>query len=190
LYIFLKKYNDAEEYLTKALKLANILGALDYTKEIEEAFSQLYSQTGKYEQALKHYQKSIAARNKISNEENIKKQTQAEMQFEFDKKEAIANAEQDKRNAVNKEERQKQRVILFSVSGFLFLVILFSIFIYREYRQKRRANIEIKLQKQIIEEKQKSILDSIHYAGRIQQSILPTEKYIEKSLNRIKNRYK
>jgi hypothetical protein len=36
------------------------------------------------------------------------------------------------------------------------------------------------------EEKNKSITDSIQYAKRIQQSLLPTEKYIEKSLKRLK----
>lgn len=35
------------------------------------------------------------------------------------------------------------------------------------------------------EEKQKEILDSIHYAKRIQQSLLPNEKYISKNLYRL-----
>ena len=45
---------------------------------------------------------------------------------------------------------------------------------------------EVELQKQIVDEHQKSIIDSITYARRIQQSLLPTEKYIEKNLNRLK----
>lgn len=38
-----------------------------------------------------------------------------------------------------------------------------------------------------VEEKQKEILDSIRYAKRIQQSLLPTEKYIDKKLKELKN---
>ena len=48
------------------------------------------------------------------------------------------------------------------------------------------AKKNITEQKQIIEEKQKDIMDSIHYAKRIQTSLLPTEKYIDKSINRLK----
>ncbi len=43
-------------------------------------------------------------------------------------------------------------------------------------------------QKDIIEEKNKDITDSIVYAQRIQQSLLPTEKYIEKNMDRLRKR--
>jgi hypothetical protein len=45
---------------------------------------------------------------------------------------------------------------------------------------------EINEQKKIIEEKNKDIIDSINYAKRIQVSLLPTEKYIERVLRRNK----
>jgi hypothetical protein len=39
-------------------------------------------------------------------------------------------------------------------------------------------------QKRIVEEKHKEILDSIHYAKRIQSALMPTQKHIERVLNR------
>ena len=50
------------------------------------------------------------------------------------------------------------------------------------YRQKNKANEIISHQKQLVEEKQREILDSIHYAKRIQIALLPTEKYIKRTL--------
>ena len=38
----------------------------------------------------------------------------------------------------------------------------------------------------IIEGKQKEIIDSITYARRIQNSLMPTEKYIDSQLKRLK----
>ena len=35
---------------------------------------------------------------------------------------------------------------------------------------------------------QKEILDSIHYAKRIQTALIPSDKYIEKSLNKLQKR--
>jgi Ca2+/Na+ antiporter len=108
------------------------------------------------------------------------------MQYAFDKKETEAKAEQDKKDAVT-------RIVIYSISAGLVLVLLLAVFIFRSYRQKQRANIiigrqkeEVEKQKQLVEEKQKEILDSIHYARRIQQSLMPTEKYIERTLNRAK----
>ncbi|MCE3225460.1 MAG: Serine phosphatase RsbU, regulator of sigma subunit [Bacteroidetes bacterium] len=49
---------------------------------------------------------------------------------------------------------------------------------------------EIEHKKEAIEEQNKSITDSINYAKRIQMSLLPTEKYIEKRLNRLKDKDK
>lgn len=39
-----------------------------------------------------------------------------------------------------------------------------------------------------IEEKNKDVIDSINYALRLQKSLMPTAKYITKSLNNLKNK--
>ncbi len=46
-------------------------------------------------------------------------------------------------------------------------------------------NLLIEEQKKMVEEKQKDILDSIHYAKRIQESLLPSVKYIGKTITRL-----
>lgn len=50
--------------------------------------------------------------------------------------------------------------------------------------------IEVVKQKEIIEQKNKDITDSIHYAKRIQQALLPTFNYIDKSLKRLQKKEK
>ena len=44
---------------------------------------------------------------------------------------------------------------------------------------------ELNESKEKTDEKQKEILDSIRYAKRIQQALLPNEKYIERNLNKL-----
>jgi hypothetical protein len=46
---------------------------------------------------------------------------------------------------------------------------------------------ELNESKEKTEEKQKEILDSIHYAKRIQNALLPNENYIAKNLNKLKD---
>jgi tetratricopeptide (TPR) repeat protein len=55
----------------------------------------------------------------------------------------------------------------------------------KEQEIERLRNVELKNAYQVISEKQKEILDSIHYAKRIQQSLLPTEKMIINLLERV-----
>jgi len=51
-----------------------------------------------------------------------------------------------------------------------------------------QKNEKLKVAYDEIEEKQKEILDSIHYAKRIQRSLLPTEFAIEKALKKLKGK--
>jgi len=108
------------------------------------------------------------------------------MNYEFDKKESEAKTLQEKKEAITFEEHQKQNVIIFSVCGILVIVLCFAAFAYRNYVQKQKANLELRRQKLIIEEKQKAILDSINYAVRIQGALLPQQKYISKNISRLK----
>lgn len=56
-----------------------------------------------------------------------------------------------------------------------------------EEKVKERTT-EVVKQKEIIEQKNKDITDSIRYAKRIQQALLPTYAYIEKSLKRLQGK--
>lgn len=79
-----------------------------------------------------------------------------------------------------KAESQQFRI---NISIALFMVTLLgAVLLYRSYKIKQRANIEITEQKEIIEEKNREIVDSINYAQRIQQSLLPSLDEIRKNL--------
>ena len=172
------KFAEAEKYLLDALKIDKEIGAQNEERNFEESLSQLYEKTGKFNLALEHYKKAMVLKDTLFSEEKNKELTKKELNYEFEKKEAATKAEQDKKDAVT-------QIIIYSVSSGFALVLLLAVFIFRGYRQKQKANIIISEQKLIVEEKQKEILDSIHYAKRIQQSLLPTEKYIDKTLKRL-----
>ena len=98
------------------------------------------------------------------------------------------------------EKSRKQRLVLLLVSCFLFIVIVFAGFVFRSLRITRKQKeiielqkilveeqkLEVELQKHKVEEHQREIIDSITYAMRIQRALLPTEKYIEKNMNRLR----
>jgi tetratricopeptide (TPR) repeat protein len=185
-----KNYPKAEEYLNKALLLSDKMGILNEKMQFENALSELYGIKGDYKKSLQYFKQYSQIKDSLFNTEKNKEITKRELNYEFEKKEASTRAEQDKRDAVATAETRKQKLILILVSCLLILVLVIAVSIFRSLHitSKQKLLIEIKNketeeQKQIIEEKNKEILDSIHYAKRIQTSLLPTEKYIERVLN-------
>ena len=51
----------------------------------------------------------------------------------------------------------------------------------------KERTYEIEQQKNLVEQKNKEITDSIQYAKRIQNALLPSEKYVAKSIEKLKN---
>jgi hypothetical protein len=79
---------------------------------------------------------------------------------------------------------------LFTTIGLITLaigVLAWNQKFKKEVVFRKEAEDRLKLSHQELEEKQKEIIDSITYARRIQSSLLPTEKYIENSLERLKS---
>ncbi len=184
-YVAMKDYAKAKPYIFKGFQLAKETGELDLMRDAYEAMYNYHDRTGDKKQALENYKLFVAYNDSVNNEETTKETTRAQMNYEFEKKEATARLEQEKKEAISKAESKKKQIIIWSVGGMLCLAVCFSVYAYRIYLQKQKANVEITKQKEIIEEKQKEIVDSIHYAKRIQTALLTSETYIDKVLNRL-----
>ncbi|MGB3947599.1 MAG: tetratricopeptide repeat protein, partial [Bacteroidia bacterium] len=174
-YIKLKKHKLAEQYLQKAIQLSTEINALNLAKEHELFLYDLYIDTKQHQLALEHYIKYTTLKDSLFNEESTKKIVRSEMNFEFEKKQAIEKAEQEKLHAIAVKEKQKQRLILLFVVLVLILISVFAWFVYVRWRITQK-------QKTIIEKQKEKIVDSINYAQFIQESILIDENEIKKHL--------
>lgn len=183
-------YKTAEKYLLKALEIASDIDDLNNIKDAYSKLSELYEKTNQYELSLINYENSIKVQDTIFNAGNTKKEVQLEMNFEFEKQEAITKLEQEKAESVRKAESKRQQIILWSIVSVLIFVLAFTFYVFKNYKEKNKINVEITHQKHIIEEKQKEILDSIYYASRIQRALMTSERYIDKNLNRLNNKTK
>ncbi len=192
LYIKLNKPKEAEDYLNKALQLSKELGSNDDFQETYAGLATLDSTMGNYKAAFEHHKLYILYRDSLNNEETQKKSLQTGMQYEFDKKEIAAKADQDKLDAVNAEEKNKQRIVIYAVAGLLVLVAVFAVFMFNRFRITQKQKAVIEEQKVLVDkayetlhEKNKEVMDSIHYAKRIQTALITSEKYITNSINRL-----
>ena len=188
--IKLRKHKEAGQYLISTLSLAKKKGDKETIRECYSYLAQLDSAEGNWKEAFKHRQLFMIYRDSLNNEENTQKTVRAQMNYEFDKKEGLAKAEQEKKDAVTQAEKKHQNAILLFVITGLLLVVVFSGFMFNRWRITKRQKLLIEEQKELvdvayhqIDEKNKEITDSINYASRIQQAMLTSEEYISNALS-------
>ena len=181
-------------HCNKSMLLSKELGYPENIRNAAQQFSKIYKAMGNHKNALENFELYILMRDSISNESNRKATIRSQLKYEYEKKELASKAAQEKKDLKAEEEKQKQNVIRNSFIGGFVLVFILALVVLRSFTQKKKANklLEeknqlIEKQKQDVEMKQKEILDSIHYAKRIQTALITTEFYINKSLNKLNN---
>jgi adenylate cyclase len=152
-----KKYDEASGYLNKALSLSKAIGVLETIKECYSGLSELSIARGNYKQALEQYKLYIDARDSLVNKENTRKIVQQQMQYEFDKKESVAKAEQEKKDALAQKELQKQKWVRNGlIIGFATVLLIAYIFFRQRNRISKEKKISEKERKKAEEEKKRS----------------------------------
>ena len=150
-YIELGKLQLARSYIEKGLQLSSSININYYLKDSYSSLAYLDSLQGNFKQALDHYKKFILYRDSLGNEENTKKMVQTRMEYEFDKKDALARAEQARKDA---EARRVKNIQYFTIAGLAILVlaILGIAFIqWKNSKQKQKANLLLKKEKEKVE---------------------------------------
>ena len=107
--------------------------------------SECYEKVGNYSKALAAHKISRQINDSIRSNENVRKATELNMNYEFEKKQQAAVVEQEKKNAV---ARTRQTVLL---TGLAFTFILAVIAFYA-FRNKQKTNILLRRQKAQIEQ--------------------------------------
>jgi len=133
----------ALEYCLQAHALAREIGALAIQNAACNCLYLAYKAMGNTAEALAYHEQMIVLRDSIYNEENTKKLTRIEMQYEFAKKEAATLAEQEQKDAIAQQELQRQKLVRNGFMGGFAVVMLFAgvFFVQRNRigREKERS---------------------------------------------------
>ncbi len=181
-----KKYTEAMPFLQTALKYANNNHRIQSYSLVYRGLYALSDTLKDYHDAYRYYKLYKAYADSAMNI-NLRKEAQVkEIKFGFETREISLKSEHEKQMTVETAKQQKQRIIIWFIIGFLALALASGLFIYRGYLQKKKINKELEVknllieqQKELVEEKQRQIVDSINYAKHIQHSILADEKEIK-----------
>lgn len=140
------KLEEANKFLTNALILSKELGKKDGIKTAYGGLSDLYEKKGDYKQAYNFHKLYTQIKDTLLNEESSKQMTEMAAKYDSEQKDKaiqLLNKDKETQASLAIEEKRSQRIILYSVMGISVLVIVFSLFIYRSLRQKKKLNIEL-----------------------------------------------
>ena len=193
----LRNYSLAKKYLEQSLEQARAQQLKEEQKESFRDLSLIYRKLDRPQQALDYYMAFSRLKDSLASQEI----TELEMQYEFEREQEQMRFEQRQKEAEQQARLKNQRLLTYAfIIGFVLLGLLLFV-IYKSYRRKvkdnevlEKKNDEIQSQRDEIEaqrdtatqqrdqiaKQNRIITESIEYASRIQNAVLPQEQTIQK----------
>jgi serine phosphatase RsbU (regulator of sigma subunit) len=172
----------AESYAKRSLALSKELGFPENIRNAAQLLYKTYEKQRMGMEALEMHKLFIQMRDSLSNEETQKATLKELAKYEYEKQKAISDKEHEKQMAVAAEQEKKQKIISYSIGTGLVMMLLFSFVLFNRLQLTRKQKVVIEHQKKEVEAKHKEITDSIFYAKRIQDSILPSRASMREHL--------
>jgi serine phosphatase RsbU (regulator of sigma subunit) len=161
--------------------------------DICQQLSESYEAVGNYKESNRYLKQYVSLRDSVFNNEKSKEVQKIQLESEYQQKqladslklaekEKIATLETEKQKQLN--EVQAARFRTYMLGGALVFVLIFVVLLlqYRSNQKHKEYNRIIAEQKATVVEKNKEITDSITYAKRIQEAILPPAHLVAKKL--------
>ncbi len=165
----------AKEYAFKAIANTD---TNEYSNLLVQSYDILYhayQKAGDTRNELKYYTKYNTVRDSARQDEVLHSLQNKEMQLEFEKVRltdslTAANTIRNRDLKIEQEKRQNYYLI-----GFLLLAVIGLGIIYNRFKVTNRQKKIIEEQKKEVDIKNREIIESISYAKRLQEAILPSE---------------
>ena len=191
------KYDDALRYATRGLAISKELGYPENISENAIILKKIYHHQKNPVKELEMYELYVHMKDSITNEKNRRSSIRSQFRYEYEKMAAADSVRVSEEKKITDAQLKQEKTQRFALYGGLALVALFAAFMFNRFRvtqkqkniisqQKEEVELqrhEAEFQKELVQEKQKEIIDSITYAKRLQNAILPPTDYIKKHLS-------
>ncbi|MDX2171564.1 MAG: tetratricopeptide repeat protein [Bacteroidota bacterium] len=180
-YVNIKDYKKALSYFERNINLVEE-GDYQEQQKLYKDLTTCYVATKQFEKAFHSQSSYFQFKDSIANSNQIRESVELEGKYNNLKIENELEISKLKNNNNELKLKRNRTVIILGSVISVIMIISLAIFI-RLYRNNQRNNKLLVEKNKVIEEKQNEIIASIRYAKRIQDSMLPSKKYIKSKLN-------
>lgn len=188
LYVKQKNYVKAINYLQKSEFTFKKSHSFINLKDCYFQMANAAELNGDSHSAVKYYKLWSEYKDSVYTKESSGQLMEMNAKYETEKKEQ-ENKLLNTQNKLSEKTIKQQRAVSYFIGTALLLLASLAFFIYRGFKQQKKANLiisrqkrDVELKNNIIEEKHKEITDSINYAERIQRALLASKKLLDKNL--------
>ena len=179
IYFMQEKIDSAIYYAEQALSIAREIGSKHDMKQLYWSLSNYYEASDDYEQAVIYFNAYSNMKDSLLGDDRTRQIAEMDVIYKNDKKQhEIALLAQ--KNQLNQVKLKNDSIVNYAIMAGIGTLIIAVILIIIGAKNKNKANnilkinsIEIANQTKVLEEKNKDIMDSINYAKRLQDSVLP-----------------
>ena len=171
-YGYMKQHQNALRSFEESLRLSLEFKDIDYESENYAGLASTNYDMGNYKEAYDLFQKYKNINDTIANKDIIHELNTIKTKYDTEKKQ--------KEIELLKVNANKNKIVNISLITGAVLLLLLILVILNRYRLKEKTNQLLESQNAIISEKNKDISDSINYAKKIQDAILPRVSDIQK----------
>ena len=206
LYQVMGRYQEGLKLVDEGIDIALEIQDFRLLAKVYSNKANLLASVGRYKEAIQYYNLFEAGWDTIQSNQIIEISKELQVKYETEQKDLLIdnlNQENELKSAlVEKKELELEqgRLLRNLLSVVAVLLIFAAAGFYRSFRIKKKANLEIQEkneelnsqneeilaqrdqleeQNQVIGEKNRQITDSINYAERIQQAMLPSEEKLK-----------
>jgi len=175
------KYQEALNYLKRADSIAQTTGSLSHQLDVALAMWSLYKNMGNPGEALRYASTALELKDSLLNESSVRHGEEMRARYDMDlQAKELDKLKTEQREAAIKSESEKSFYQLLIGAGCIILVLVVVFFLLRA-RENKKSQDRLQFAYDQIETKNRDITDSIRYAKRIQQAILPDDLSLKQS---------
>lgn len=192
LYLSNKQFEKAEEYFQRTMELAKEIARNDLMMKASYALYEVYLGAGSDSKGLEYFVKYTQWKDSINTYESKKRIAEIEFNNAIKLKD-IKIKEKDQKLLKSEEELEQQRIYIAIAAIVALIILVFLILFYIQKKKIHRVNLRLREKRKELEQANEKlevaltdlslmnqkVTDSINYAKRIQDALLPSAEQVK-----------
>ncbi len=176
------KYEIAKDTLLRAFRLAKKVNSLSSARDHAFSLAKAYEKLNDFGNSLNYFKIGKELTDSLQNEEKTKEITEIQLNYAFNKIKVQDSIKHQMEVQVKENQLKAEKNYKYIVTAILIVISILLFYVFKNYKEKTKAHSVISDQKNLLEQKQREILDSMIYARRIQNALLTHKEFIDENI--------